>query len=366
MVKVINMPLFKDMLGSDESLFRNEIALDHNNYMPKQAPYRENQQQYIASCIKPLFQKRNGKNLLVYGKPGIGKTLICKRVLEAIETEEVGEEVVHIYINCWKTNTTFKIMNAICDKIGYKFTQNKRTEELSSIVKQILNKKSVVFCFDEIDKVEDLDFAYTILEDIYRKTIIFITNLKNFLDSVDSRLRSRLTMDTLQFKPYNLEETKGILKQRISSAFVPGVFSDEALEPIARKSTELGDIRTGLYMLREAGLAAENKSSRKITVDDAKEAIKKLDDYSIKDSAELEDDVRSILNLIKEHNNKKIGDLFKVYQETDGKLAYKSFVRKVKKLSDAKFISLNKLKGGAEGNTTIVNYKTKEKKLSDF
>jgi len=333
--------------------------------MPKLVPYRENQQRHIASCIKPLFQKRNGKNLFVYGKPGIGKTLICKKVLDAIE-EETDEDIIPIYINCWKTNTSFKIMNKICEVIDYKFTQNKRTEELFEVIKQILNKKSVVFCFDEIDKVEDLDFAYSILEDIYRKTIIFITNLKSFLDTIDSRLKSRLMMDLLEFKPYNFEETKGILKQRIAAAFVPGVFSDDVLELIATKTVELEDIRIGLYLLREAGLAAENKASKKITVDDVQKALKKLNDYNIKDSADLEDDVRFILSMIKENNNTKMGDLFKIYQEKGGGLVYKTFVRKVKKLAEAKFVSLSKVEGGAEGNITIVKYKEQEKKLSEF
>lgn len=358
------MALFKDMLGADESLFRNEIALDYS-FMPKLAPYRESQQRQIASCIKPLFQKRNGKNLFIYGKPGIGKTLICRKVLDAIE-EETDEEIVPIYINCWKTNTSFKIMNEICKAIDYKFTQNKRTEELFEIIKQILNKRSVVLCFDEIDKVEDLDFAYSILEDIYRKTIIFITNMKSFLDTVDQRLKSRLMMDPLEFKPYNFEETKGILKQRISSAFVPGVFSAEVLELVATKTVELEDIRIGLYLLREAGLAAENKSSKKITVEDVQEAIKKLNDYNIKDSADLEDDVRFILSLIKENSNSKMGDLFKIYQDKGGRLVYKSFFRKVKKLAEGKFVNLSKVEGGVDGNITIVKYKEKEKKLSEF
>lgn len=358
------MALFKDMLNSDESLFKNEIALDYS-FMPKLAPYRESQQQYVAACIKPLFQKRNGKNLFIYGKPGIGKTLICKKVLDAIE-EETDEEIIPIYINCWKTNTSFKIMNEICRIIGYKFTQNKRTEELFVVIKQILNKKSVVFCFDEIDKAEDLDFAYSILDDIYRKTIIFITNMKSFLETIDSRLKSRLMMDLLEFKPYNFEETNGILKQRSESAFAPNVFSDEVLEVVARKTVELEDMRIGLYLLREAGLAAENKSSRKISVEYVQGAIKKLDDYNIKDSSDLEEDVRFVLSIIKENSNTKMGDLYKVYKEKGGRLVYKSFVRKVKKLAEGKFVSLNKIEGGAEGNITIVKYKGKEKKLSDF
>jgi len=358
------MSIFKDMLKSDESLFRNEVALDYS-YMPKLAPYREIQQRYIASCIKPLFQNRNGKNLFIYGKPGIGKTLICRKVLDAIG-EETDEDIVPIYVNCWKTNTTFKIMNEICRVIEYKFTQNKRTEELFEVIKQILNKKSVVFCFDEIDKVEDLDFAYSILEDIYRKTIIFITNMKSFLETIDTRLKSRLMVDLLEFKPYNFEETKGILKKRIESAFVPGSLSDEVLELVAKKTVELEDLRTGLYLLREAGLSAENRSSKKIAPEDLQDAIRKLNDYNIKNSADLEDDVRFILGIIKENSSNKIGDLFKVYQEKGGSLVYKSFTRKVQKLAEANFISLSKIEGGAEGNTTIVKYKEKEKKLSEF
>jgi hypothetical protein len=52
------MPLFKDILHSDQSLFRNEQALD-TEFIPKILPFREKQQRYIASCIAPLLQDRN-------------------------------------------------------------------------------------------------------------------------------------------------------------------------------------------------------------------------------------------------------------------------------------------------------------------
>ena len=80
------MSLFKDILRDDESLFLNPVALDYE-FIPKLIPYRENEQHFIASCIKPLFANRNGKNLLIYGKPGIGKTLAVKHVLKELEEE---------------------------------------------------------------------------------------------------------------------------------------------------------------------------------------------------------------------------------------------------------------------------------------
>ena len=95
------MALFENMLGSGESLFKDIDVLDFS-YHPKPIKHREVQQRYMANCIKPLFQNRNGKNLFVYGIPGIGKTLACKQLIA--ELEETTDEVV---------NSTLKRMLAI-------------------------------------------------------------------------------------------------------------------------------------------------------------------------------------------------------------------------------------------------------------
>ena len=229
----------------------------------------------------------------------------------------------------------------------------------------MLNKKSAVLVFDEIDKVQDFDFLYSILGEIYKKSIFLITNYKEWLTNVEERIRSRLMLDSLEFKPYNYKETEGILRQRIEYAFVLGVLEEEAFQLILKKTAQLQDIRSGLYALREAGLSAENRSSKKITIEDAKAALQKLDEYNLEGSDSLEDDTKSILSIIKNNDGMKMGDLFKIYQEKAGTGSYRSFYRKVTKLADDKFISLDKKEGGAEGNTTIVKY-AKIKKLSEF
>jgi len=356
------MPLFDDMLGSGESLFKNEQALDFA-FQPKPMKFREGQQRYMANCISPLFQNRNGKNLFVYGIPGIGKTLACNQLIT--ELEETTDDVIPIYINCWHKNTSFKVYLEICALLGYKLTQNKKGDELFNIIKEMLNKKTAVFVFDEIDKAEEFDFLYSILEGIYRKSIVLITNYKDWLEKLEERVRSRLMIDQLEFKPYNNKETEGILRQRISYAFVPNILEEDAFQLILKKTVEVEDIRAGLTMLREAGLNAENKASKKIILEDAKLAIEKLDEYNLESSDSLEEDSRFILNIIKKNDDLKMGDLFKAYQEKGGKCAYRSFFRRVKKLADDKFVSLDKKEGGAEGTTTIVKY-LKVKKLSEF
>ncbi|MFH1316525.1 MAG: AAA family ATPase [Candidatus Woesearchaeota archaeon] len=359
------MGIFSNILGADESLFKNEIALSFD-YIPKEVPYREYQKQYIASCIKPLFQKRNGKSLLVFGPPGIGKTVAIKHLFQEIEYET--DDIFVIYVNCWQKNSTYKIFVDLCEQLGYKFTQNKKTEELFKIIKQILNKKSVVFAFDEVDKLEDFDFLYTILEEVYRKTIILITNYHQWLIDLDERVKSRLMPETVEFNSYNKEETSGILKQRVNYAFVPDVIEDSAFRLISDKAFERKDIRTGIYLLKEAGTAAEDSASRKITKENAETAIRKLTDFSIKQSSELEDSTRTVLSIIRENSGSKIGDLFKTYQDKGGLLTYKTFQRKIKKLSDNNFIKVTKTEGGDMGNTTIVTISDKadEKKLTDF
>ncbi|MBU0471969.1 MAG: hypothetical protein KKF65_05050, partial [Nanoarchaeota archaeon] len=138
------------------------------------------------------------------------------------------------------------------------------------------------------------------------------------------------------------------------------VWDDKAFNVVCEKAGELKDVRSGLFLLRESALAAEEKAKKKIELEDVQKALSKLDDFTIKNSADLEDETKSIYELVKENSGMKIGELFELYQKNGGKSSYKTFQRKIEKLSDNKFISTKK-QTGAGGNTTIV-----EKKLTEF
>ena len=352
------MGLFEDVLKGNESLIRNEDALDYE-FLPKLLPYREKEQQYLATCIKPLFQKRSGRNLLIHGAPGIGKTAATRFVLR--ELEEETDDIHPIYINCWQHNTSFKVMLEMCEQLGYKFTQNKKTTELFDVAQRIINKHAAVIVFDEIDKAEDFDFLYFVLEEIYHKAIFLLTNYRSWLVELDERIKSRLTPELVEFKQYNELETKGIMEERMGYAFPAGVWEKNALDAVIKKTAQLKDIRSGLFLMREAALQAEEQAKKKIAIMEVEQAIAKLDDFTIKNSAELQADEQLIMKAVKEKPGSKIGELYKQYQKLGGVASYKTFQRKIKKLEEGKFLDLQKLVGGPEGNTTIVN-----KKLTDF
>ena len=359
------MGMFNDILRSDETIFKNVIALDYD-YIPKIVPFREIHQRHMATCIKPLFQERSGRNLFIHGSPGIGKTAACRHVLK--ELEEQYDEIEPIYINCWEKNSSHKIMMEICEKLGYKLTHNKKTDELFKIVKEMLNKKSVVFVFDEIDKAEEHDFLYWILEQIYKKSIFLITNYREWLLNLDERIKSRLTAEILEFKPYNFSETKNIMEQRVGYAFRDNVIEQDAFEAIVKKTYEMQDLRKGLYLLREAGNLAEDKSLRKITMEQIGTALRKLDEFTINKEDELDSDTKLIFEMIKKNNGSKTGELYKIYAKGGGNSSKKTFSRRLRDLEKGKFIVAEKVVGGSEGTTSIVKLASKnnERKLTEF
>lgn len=355
------MSLFKDVLDQSKSLFKDEHAL-HYEFLPGILPYREQEQSYIATCIKPLFHDRSGRNVLIHGPPGVGKTAACRFVLR--DLEENTDRIHPIFVSCWKHNTTFKVLAEICDQIGYAFTHNKKTDELMRIVSYNLNKSRSVIVFDEIDKAEDTDFLYFLLEEIERKTIIGITNFKEWLIDLDERVKSRLTAELLEFSSYSQSEASGILRDRLAYAFRDGVWSDDALSAVASRSVKAGDIRVGLYLLKETGMIAEERFADEISLDHVKKAISKLDEFTIKNTKDLDSDAKVILELCRTHPGSKIGDLFDLYQKNGGSGVYKTFQRKIRYLSENRFISTQKQTGGSSGSTTIIH--PANKSLSEF
>lgn len=350
------MGLFDNVLGSGESLFKNEDALEYE-FLPKILPFRESEQRELASCINPLFQGRNGRNVLIHGPPGIGKSAAARLVLR--ELEEKSEEIFVVYVNCWQSNTSYKIFLEICDQLQYRFTQNKNSVELVKVITSIINKKSAVLVFDEIDKAEDSDFLYSLIEELYKKSIILITNYKSWLIELDERVRSRLTPELIEFRQYNEHETREILKQRREYAFVPSVWDEKAFDLVVERANRAKDIRTGLYLMRQATLRAEDKASKTITETHVKEALSTMNEFTIKSSTDLNDEDRFIYDIIKKNDGKKIGDLYNAYKKEGGKISYKTFQRKMSALDEGKFITL-KRKTGDGGNTTIVNRKITE------
>jgi archaeal cell division control protein 6 len=344
------MGLFDEMLKEGESLFLDTIALDVD-FVPGVIKHRENEQHYIAECLKPLFHKRSGKNLFITGGPGIGKTVAVRHVLQELHKET--DQIATLYVNCWKKDTAHKIALELCDQLEYKFVHNKDTTDLFRDIAKILNKKAAVIVLDEADKIVGDELFYTLMEDIYLKSLILITNERDWLAKIDNRVRSRLMVDVLEFTPYTYEEIKDILQERVGYAFVPGVFQPDALELVTEKTHQAGDIRTGLFLLKQAGEVAEGKGLRTITREHVEKSVEKVKDFHIKSPDQLGGQEQRILNFVNDHSGKTAKIIHELYSQEE-KMSYSTFQRRLKQLEKGKFISLKEVNTGQLGKTTLV------------
>jgi cell division control protein 6 len=256
-----------DVLGAEESLFTAPGVLDQE-YLPRLLPYREEEQKYLAQCIKDMFLA--SRAVLIHGPPGVGKTAcvryIFRELREASEAGDVEEGVVPIYINCWRDNTTHKIVLRICEFFGIRTKLRSAEELLEAVIKKLKNLRGVAFAFDEIDQAQEYSFLYHFAEEIKYKTFFLVSSSRNWIASLDSRIRSRILPEMLEFRAYNLDEVRGILLERVKYAFVPSVWEKEALDAVIKKCYENGDLRVGLDLLRRAGSEAERDASRKINM----------------------------------------------------------------------------------------------------
>ncbi len=163
-----------------------------------------------------------------------------------------------------------------------------------------------------------------------------ITNEKDWLAKLDDRVKSRLLPEMLEFKPYNYDETKGILEERKNFAFFPNTWNDEAFEQLAEYCFEKEDIRTGITLLKNAANNAETESSREVKLSHVEEAISKIKGFQ-EAKFDLDDEEKEILKILKETPELLATEIYQKYNLKFDK-SIRTLRRKLDKLKDGKII----------------------------
>ena len=73
-----------DAVESGKSIIKNREIL-HFSYIPKTIQHRKTEQEQVTQALLPILKQSRPSNLLVYGEPGTGKTLVIKKVLNKYE-----------------------------------------------------------------------------------------------------------------------------------------------------------------------------------------------------------------------------------------------------------------------------------------
>ncbi len=369
-----------------KSVFKNKDLISPH-YVPDTLPFREQQIQEIIINLAPALQGNKPNNIFIYGKCGTGKTSTINKVLakmQEIQNEsELEQKLLTVYLNCRTYNSKYKVLLKIADKLFPKsYFGYSASFIYDNIVKEIeKNNLFLMIVLDEIDLIKDAnDTIYSIvrLNDELKKggtTIIGISNNVLFKDELDTRTKSGLCKKELIFPPYNAQELKEILKQRIPLGFIENSVEESAISlAAAYAAQESGDARTALLLLESAGELADKKNTFKITDLEIKEAKKQVEIEIIVDMlSTLPEQIKIVLfaiaNMVK--NNR-----FSTHLLDDGHViysgdAYLEYVKQIKnigkqpvsmkwfkqyldELSTYGFLIISTSGKGVRGSTTLI------------
>lgn len=250
------------------------------SYMPELLPHREKEINDLANVLVPALRGESPSNIFIYGKTGTGKTAVVKFVGKELLKKgiETGRKVNFIYMNCEVVDTQYRLFQNIANRFMSEWNDHVPftgwpTDEVFSKVKAMMDKeKSVtVIVLDEIDKLKGDEALYNLtrinsdLENA-RVSVIGISNDLKFTEFLDPRVKSSLGEESMIFYPYDAEQLRDILRERVKTALKKNSIDDEVI-PLcsALSAQEHGDARRALDLLRVATELAERSKSPRVT-----------------------------------------------------------------------------------------------------
>lgn len=265
-------------------IFKNRNAL-RSSYVPSYLPFRENEMKQLASIVGPVIAGGMPSNAFLYGKTGLGKTVVAKAVLSALQKKikELGKSVLLAFINCQLIDTTYRIYAHLCESIGVEVPiTGLPTDEVIKKFTMSLDEKNthLIVVLDEVDFLQKKDsktlYGLTRINSQLRHSslsLIGITNDVMFKQNIDARVRSTLTEQEIVFLPYDSNQLKKIIEQRAEIALHPNVLTEGAVNRAAAiASQEHGDARRALDLVRVAGEIAEREGAAQITEQHVRQA----------------------------------------------------------------------------------------------
>jgi len=279
------------------TLIKNREIL-HFTYIPDMIFHRDSEQALVTQSLMPILKQSRPSNLLIYGKPGTGKTLVVRKILSKIQTrvEKSKFPIKLVYVNSKEETTLYQLLVSFGRQLELEEKELPSTGlAISEVFKRILktidgNHLNVVFVIDEIDYLTDLvkktgkDILYQLTRANERLkegslTFVGISNDLTFKERLDPRVLSTLGEEEVVFATYSVEQIKKILGGRIEQAFVKGAVEDSALNLCsALAGKEHGDARRAIDLLRVAGEIAEREQKTSINENHIRLARNKIEE----------------------------------------------------------------------------------------
>jgi len=286
-----------DAAESGKSIIKNRSVL-HFTYLPDVILHRKDEQEKLTQSLLPILKQSRPSNLLIYGKPGTGKTLVVKKILTKIQqrVEKSNFPIKLIYTNSKDETTLYGLLVSIGRQLGLEKEDLPPTGlATSEVFKRLLksieeNQYNIILVIDEIDYLahlvsktgKDILYQLTRANERLKKgsmTLVGISNDLTFKDRLDGRVISSLGEEEIVFTNYDVNQLKEILIDRIKEAFLDNVVEASSLNLCAAMAgREHGDARRAIDLLRVAGEIAERQQSETVKEEHVRIASQKMEE----------------------------------------------------------------------------------------
>lgn len=321
--------------AAGKALVKNRRTLTID-YVPEKLPFRDEETKIIAQALSVVLRKARPSNLLLFGKPGTGKTAVAKNVIERLhkKARELGIEVIVPFVNTKTANTAYKVLYEIAKDMGINKGEKKlhvhftglsmgeATDRILDFIQK--NKFYVILVMDEIDSLvdkngDDILYNFTRANERISEggfiSLIGISNSLTFKDKLDPRVRSSLSEEEMVFNPYTIEQLQKILSDRAKLAFNDEVVSDAAINLCAAMAgKENGDARRAIDLLRVAAEIAERERVSKVEekhIRLAQEKIEKDTNYEVLKNSTAH--TKLVILAITKSKNGNTGEVYEIY-----------------------------------------------------
>lgn len=369
----------KAVIGANLIKNRRTLTID---YVPEKLPFRDEESKTIAQVLSVVLKNGRPSNLLVFGKPGTGKTAVVKNVINRLKKKSIehGIEITVTIVNAKTSNTSYKVLYDIAEDIGINrfdkklkvhftgLSMGEATDRILEYLKK--NNLHVVLIIDEIDSLVDRngdDVLYSFTRANERMlgdgfvSLIGISNSLTFKDKLDPRVRSSLSEEEIIFNPYTIIQLKEILNDRSKLAFNEGSINQGAINLCAAVAgKENGDARKAIDLLRVAAEIAERERADMVTenhIREAQEKIEKDTNYEVIKNSTTHTKL-IVLSIMKSQTG-MTGDVYDIYVSLCKQIEHDSLTQRrvtqiISELDQLGLITSNVVSHGRYGRSQII------------